>query len=227
MFSSKKSKQQTVNTVDSLLTTYLQTSDKTIRKSQEKALRKGKKSNASSSHEATKILRTNAQLGNFNKTKSDLKKSKTKERKIRNKEMKKHNLINEKIIRQSKLDNGDAETVGKLINDKVSKITRMDTYLKNDDELVDLQSSVLEMSSKENTKSVLRQLKDRNHLSTKRRNAKLDSFNDKIAKGYIAVNGLTPGLAQPGDDDSDSDSDGDDDDKADFSNFKDDFDDFN
>lgn len=227
MFSSKKSKQQSVNTVDNLLTTYLQTSDKKITKSKEKALKKGKKS--ATQHEATKILNMNAQLGNFQKTKTSLKKFKEKERKLRNKEMKKYNLINEKIIRQSKLEKRDEETVKQVLAEKLGKINKADNFLQNDEELLDLQSDILNLSSKESTKTVLKNLKDKNYLSSKRRNAKLDAFNQKIAKGYIAVNGLTPGLAQPGDDDDSDESDEDEnqEDSATFSNFKDDFDDYN
>lgn len=235
MFTSKKSKQQAINTVDNLLTTYLQTTDKKISKSKQKANKKGLKN--SSQHEATTILNMNAKLGNFQKNKTDLKKFKEKERKLRNKEMKKHKLIEEKIQRQSKLENGDTNLVNTVLEEKVNKLTAFDKYINEDEDLHELQEDVLAFAHKPPTKTVLKEIKDKEHLAAKRRSAKLDDFNTKISRGYIAVTGLTPGLAQPGDDDSESDDDDDDDadeeagrasgDKNSLANFRDDFDDYN
>ncbi|TID28213.1 hypothetical protein CANINC_002646 [Pichia inconspicua] len=226
MFSSKKSKQQAINTVDNLLTTYLQTTDKKIAKSKQKAVKKGRKNGQ---HEATTILNMNAQVGNFKQNKADLKKFKEKERKLRNKELKRYKVIEEKIQRQSKLENGDENEINTVLEEKVSKITAVDKYLNDDEDLHELQEDVLSFSTKQPTKEILKEITQKEQLAAKRRNAKLEDFNRKISRGHIAVAGLTPGLAQPGDDDTDSDEDDDDevDDGSNLDNFKDDFDDYN
>jgi hypothetical protein len=214
MFKSKKSKTQSLDTVDKLLSTYLQTSDKKILKSKNKINKK---------HQASTILEMNSKLGNFKKNKIDLKKSKQKERKIRNKEMKKHELINEKIIRQSKLNNKDEEIINEIINKKLKDLKRIDFVSKNED-LIDLQNDILNLTKIESTKKKLNDLKDKRLLAAKRKNAKLDAFNEKIEKGYISITGLTPGLAQPGDDDSDESEDEEIDNG--LHGFKDDFDNY-
>lgn len=218
MFKSKNTKKQSLDTVDNLLSTYLQTSDKKVLKSKNK-LDKG--------HQASKILELNSRAGNFKKTREDLKKSKQKERKLRNREMKKHEKINEKIIRQSKLENNDKELISDIVHSKLKKLKQIDMVSKDED-LLELQQDVLNLTKVEPTKKKLRDLQDKKVLAKRRENAKLDAFNEKISKGYLSVSGLTPGLAQPGDDDSDESSDEDDDStpQAAMSGFKDDFDDF-
>lgn len=215
MFKSKKSKTQSLDTVDKLLSTYLQTSDKKILKSKNKINKK---------HQASTILEMNSKLGNFKKNRIDLKKSKQKERKIRNKEMKKHELINEKIIRQSKLNNKDEEIINEIINKKLKDLKRLDFVNKNED-LIDLQNDILNLTKTESTKKKLNDLKDKRLLAAKRKNAKLDAFNEKIEKGHISITGLTPGLAQPGDDDDSDESEDEEIDNG-LHGFKDDFDNY-
>lgn len=220
MFKNKKTKAQSLNTVENLLSTYLQTTDKKITKNKEKINK--------SKHEASKIIEMNSKIGKFKENSKSLKKSKQKDRKIRNKIMKDHELINEKIIRQSKLDGGDSEIINEIVNDKLKDLRKIDAA-KADEDLIDLQNDILNLSNVDSTKKKLKDLKDRELLLKKRNNAKLNAFNEKISNGNISISGLTPGLAQPGDDDSDSDDDDDDDDGADngLSGFKDDFDDYN
>lgn len=222
MFKNKKTKQKSLDIVDNLLSTYLQVSDKKILKSKDKN-NKG--------HQASKIIEMNTKLGNFKKTKDGLKKYKQKERKIRNKEMKKAEKMNERIIRQSKIDKGDESLITDIMNSKLKDLKKLDLVSK-DSELINLQNDILNLTNTNSTKKKLKDLKDKQLLANKRRNAKMELFNEKVSKGYISINGLTPGLAQPGDDDSDEESDEDDGDEYNNNNnniigFKDDFDDFN
>lgn len=235
MFKNKKTKQQSLNTVDNLLSTYLQTTDKKILKSKKK-LDKGKK-NDSINHKASKLLEMNSQLGKFRENLTDLKKFKRKERLIRSKQLKKVEEINEKIIRQSKLINKDEDLINDIINSKVKQIEKKDLVNKDED-LLELQNDILKLTKVENTKNKLKELRSEEVLANKRRNARINEFNDKITKGYISVKGLTPGLAQPGDDDSDEESSEEEDEEEEgisnsnkgknneLADFKDDFDDY-
>jgi hypothetical protein len=222
MFKNKKTKQKSLSTVENLLSTYLQTSDKKIVKSQNK-INKG--------HQASKILDINSKLGNFKQNLTDLKKNKRKERKIRNKESKKAEEIKEKIIRQSKLEVGDEDVINDIVNSKVKELNKLD-FINNDEDVLELQNEVINLTSKQSTKETLKEMRDRKALESKRRNAKESAFNDKISKGYISVGGLTPGLAAPGNDSDESSDEEDYDDgngksNNDLADFKDDFDDFN
>ncbi|OUT22294.1 hypothetical protein CAS74_002010 [Pichia kudriavzevii] len=192
MFKNRSTKKKSLSTVDNLLSTYLQTSDKKISKSVK--------------HNASSILESKAQ-SQKKRSKSEMKKFKLKERKLRNKNLKRNQILNEKIDMLTKLQNGD----DKLIND------------------LELQNDVLNLISKESTKDKLKNSNERDQLRA--RISKLDNFSEKVSRGYISVNGLTPGLAQPGDD---SDSEEDDDnynqetqESSQLRNFRDDFDDYN
>lgn len=221
MFKNKKTKQQSINVVDSLLSNYLQVSDKKLVKGKEKGNKE---------HVASKILEVNSKLGNFKKTKDSLKKYKQRERKLRNKEMKKVEKINEKIIRQSKIDNGDKGIIQEIVDDKLKNLKRLDMVNKDED-LLDLQNDILNLTKVDNTKTKLKQLRSSKYLEAKKRREDEMLFNDNVAKGTIKVGGVTPGLALPGADDSDSEDFDDDDDESgganNLANFKDDFDDFN
>lgn len=220
MFKNKKTKQQSLSTVDNLLSTYLQTSDKKIVKSQKKM---------SKSHQASKLMDVNSKLGNFKKNLTDLKKHKRKERKIRNKESKKAADIKEKIIRQSKLEVGDKEIMSEIVGQKVKDLKKLE-FVSNDDDVLDLQNEVMNLTSKQSTKKILKDMRDKKLLESRRRNAKENAFNEKISKGYISVGGLTPGLAAPGDDSDESSEEedfGDNGNGNNLADFKDDFDDFN
>lgn len=217
MFQNKKTKQKSLNTVNNLLNTYLQVSDKKI-------LKQTTKSKVTKGHQASILNETNWKTGNFEDTQKKLKKSKKRERKIRNKEMKKNEEINNKIIRQSKIDKRDDKIIKEILNDKLKKLNKIDSINK-DDELIELQNDVLNLTKTESTKTKLSELRDKQFLSKRKREAELDLFNDKIAKGQISVGGLTPGLAQPGED-SDEETDSDIEDNQQVGNFKDDFDDY-
>lgn len=222
MFKSKKTKQKSLNVVDNLLSTYLQVSDKKILKSKEKG-QKG--------HAASKILEVNLKLGNFKKTREGLKKHKEKERKMRNRKMKGIEKINEKIIRQSKIERGDTEVIDEIVGNKLKDLKKID-LVSRDEDLLQLQNEILSLTGSENTKTKLKNLKDREYLEKKRRNAEKARFEDNDTKRIATVVKLTPGLAQPDGDDSDE-SDDDDGDEVDagqsagiLADFKDDFDDF-
>ena len=221
MFKSNKTKQQSLNVVDNLLSNYLQVSDKKILKSKEKG-QKG--------HAASKILEVNSRLGNFKKTREGLRKHKEKEWKMRNKKMKLIEQINEKIVRQSKLERGDREVIDEIVNAKLADLKKIDLVSKDED-LLELQNDILTLTGSESTKNKLKHLKDKQHLERKRRAAEKAMFEDKVSRGVVAVGGLTPGLAQPDGDDSDDDDEEDDngedaDQAALPAGFKDDFDDF-
>ena len=221
MFKSKKTKQQSLNVVDNLLSNYLQVSDKKILKSKEKG-QKG--------HAASKILELNSKLGNFKKTREGLRKHKDKERKMRNKKMKGIEKINEKIVRQSKLERGDREVIDEIVSAKLADLKKID-LVSRDEDLLELQNDILTLTGGESTKSMLKNLRDKQFLERKRRAAERARFEDKVSRGVVAVGGLTPGLAQPdGDDSDDSDADDHSADDADQgalpAGFRDDFDEF-
>lgn len=221
MFKSKKTKQQSLNVVDNLLSNYLQVSDKKILKSKEKG-QKG--------HAASKILELNSKLGNFKKTREGLRKHKDKERKMRNKKMKGIEKINEKIVRQSKLERGDREVIDEIVSAKLADLKKID-LVSRDEDLLELQNDILTLTGGESTKSMLKNLRDKQFLERKRRAAERARFEDKVSRGVVAVGGLTPGLAQPdGDDSDDSDADDQSADDADQgalpAGFRDDFDEF-
>lgn len=222
MFKSKKTKQQSVNVVDSLLSNYLQVSDKKVLKN------KGKGNKV---HVASKILEVNAKLGEFQKTKESLKKHKQKERKIRNKEMKKIEKINNRIIRESKINNGDDKILNEIVKDKIKDLKKIDLVSKDED-LVDLQNDIINLTNIKSTKMKLKDINDKKLLERKRKLENDQLFNKNVSNDKINVKTLTPGLAQPGDDSDDSDEEDDEDDYNNsanngLSNFKDDFDDYN
>lgn len=222
MFKSKKTKQQSVNVVDSLLSNYLQVSDKKVLKN------KGKGNKV---HVASKILEVNSKLGEFQKTKESLKKHKQKERKIRNKEMKKIEKINNRIIRESKINNGDDKILNEIVKDKIKDLKKIDLVSKDED-LVDLQNDIINLTNVKSTKMKLKDINDKKLLERKRKLENDQLFNKNVSNEKINVKTLTPGLAQPGDDSDDSDEEDDEDDYNNsanngLSNFKDDFDDYN
>lgn len=213
MFKNRSTKKKSLSTVDNLLSTYLQTSDKKISKSVK--------------HNASSILESKAQ-SQKKRSKSEMKKFKLKERKLRNKNLKRNQILNEKIDMLTKLQNGDDKLINDLVARKIDALKRLDS-ITNDSDLQELQNDVLNLISKESTKDKLKNSNERDQLRA--RISKLDNFSEKVSRGYISVNGLTPGLAQPGDD---SDSEEDDDnynqetqESSQLRNFRDDFDDYN
>lgn len=222
MFKNKRTKQQSVNVVDSLLSNYLQVSDKKVLKNKEK----GKKV-----HVATKILEVNSKLDDFEKTKENLKKHKQKERKVRNKEMKKIEKINNRIIRQSKINKGDDKILNEIVKDKIKDLKKIDLVSKDED-LINLQNDIINLTNVKSTKMKLKDINDKKLLERKRKLENDQLFNKNSSNNKINFKTLTPGLAQPGNDSDDSDEDDDEEDDYDannngLSNFKDDFDDYN
>lgn len=149
---------------------------------------------------------------------------------MRNKKMKLIEQINEKVVRQSKLERGDREVIDEIVSAKLADLKKID-LVSRDEDLLELQNDILTLTGSESTKNKLKNLKDKQYLERKRRAAEKAMFEDKVSRGVVAVGGLTPGLAQPDGDDSDND-DEEDDNGEDVdqgvlpAGFKDDFDDF-
>ncbi|GMM28280.1 hypothetical protein DAMA08_009960 [Martiniozyma asiatica (nom. inval.)] len=209
MFKSKESKKGSVNTVNNLLSTYLQMQDKSMLPRQKK-----------NQQLATTIDRISKDTTTVKSLKHDQKKQKIKERKLRSKTIKLNSELKEKIEHLSKLEARDDKTMKNVIKNKVQKIKDLDGM---DDELDRLQKDMLDSRRGQNTKQKLKKAS----LSSKKKN-KLE-LAERAKNGSVAVVGLTPGLAMPGDSDDESSEDEDEnenDTNSALDGFKDDFDDY-
>lgn len=212
MFKSRTSKKNSKAVVSELLENYLDVKDG-----------KSNRKTASSASNASKINKIKVESAQTTFKRSEIKRKRTKERKSLNKRIVQKSREDEAILKITKLNDKDIETVNATLKERLAKLKDIDSL--NDMELVDLQNEVFSLRQQSLN---LDQIHESVLSNRERSERKLLNH----LKRDDAIVGTTPGLAMPGEsddesDDDENDADGDQTGAADdLSNFKDDFDDY-